>query len=346
MRVLVTGGSGFLGSHIIDACLAQGDDVVALVRRSSDLSYLKTLPRVELRAAELTDAASLAAVTREVEVVYHAAARVTDYGSRARFIAANVRGTEHLLRAAQRTGAARFVFISTPSVVADGTHQVNIDESYPIPRRFQNLYSATKAEAEALVLASNTPDFITCALRPRAVWGPRDRQGFMPKIVAKLLAGRLRKLSRGEPVLASLCYCENAALACVQAARSPKVGGRAYFIADDEVVDVWPFIDEIAAMFGAPAVRGRVSPAVLRVVVALVEALWAIPALGHHRSPPVSRYSVSLLTCSATFDTAAARRDFGYEPRVSQAEGFRRLRTWIDAIGGVAAFVQHVKDGQ
>jgi nucleoside-diphosphate-sugar epimerase len=340
-RVLVTGATGFLGSHIVDACLAQGDRVAVLARPSSDLAYLKSLPGVEIVPGDLTDAESLDRATRGVDVVHHSAARVLDYGSRRDFFEANVAGTDRLLDAARKNGARRFVFVSSPSVVSDGEHQIGIDESYPIPARFLNLYSETKAEAETHVLAANAPGFVTCALRPRAVWGPRDRHGFMPKIIGRVLAGRMRDLSGGARIVASLCYCENAARACVLAAASPHVGGKAYFVTDREVVEVWPFMNRLAAMFGAPPVDKRVPGAIVGAAVAITEALWTIPALGHRRSPPVSRYSVSLLTRSATYDTSAARRDFGYEPRVSLEEGLAALRAWIDSIGGVGEYVRY-----
>ena len=342
MRVLVTGATGFLGSHIVDACLAQGDAVAALARASSPRDYLATLPAVEIREGDLKGAASLDRATRGIDVVYHSAARVVDYGSRQAFYEQNVRGTELLLDAARKNGVSRFVFISSPSVVGDGSHQLNIDETYPYPARFLNLYSETKAAAEKIVLAANRPDFVTCALRPRAVWGPRDRQGYMPKIIAKLLAGKMRDFSGGARVTASLCYCENAARACVQAAASPHVGGKAYFVTDREVVDVWGFMDTLAEALGAPKLRKRASPWVVSAAVEVIEAAWTLPALSHKRAPPLSRYGLSLLTRSGTYDISAARRDLGYEPAVSQSEGLARLRAWVDSIGGVEAFAQQV----
>jgi nucleoside-diphosphate-sugar epimerase len=343
VRALVTGAAGFLGSHIVDACLARGDEVSALVRPSSDLSYLRTLPAVTLNRGDLSDVASLEQATRGVDVVYHSAARVLDYGSRRDFHEANVAGTARLLEAARKNGVRRFVFVSSPSVVGDGRDQLDVDESYPYPASFLNLYSETKAEAEKLVLQANGTGIVTCAVRPRAVWGQRDRHGYMPKILARLADRRMRDLSGGREIRASLCYCENAAQACVLAAVAPGAGGRAYFVTDREVVDVWEFMGTVARTFGVPAVGRKVSPAVLRIVVEIVHALWKVPVLGHRRPPPVSRYSVSLLTRSSTYDTSAARRDLGYEPRVTQSEGLERLRTWVESIGGVAEYVRDAR---
>ncbi|MFT7520901.1 MAG: nucleoside-diphosphate-sugar epimerase, partial [Kiritimatiellia bacterium] len=185
MRAFVTGGSGFLGSHIVDACLARADAVVALVRPTSDTTYLDSLD-VQMVVGDLSDERALARMLHGVDVIYHAAARVLDYGTREQFFEANVRGTERLLSAARAAGVPRFVFISSPSVVMNGADQVDVDERVPYPSRFLNLYSQTKAIAEQRVIASNGDGLTTCSLRPRGIWGPRDLRGAMPKMIKRM----------------------------------------------------------------------------------------------------------------------------------------------------------------
>jgi nucleoside-diphosphate-sugar epimerase len=343
MRALVTGASGFLGSHIVDDCLRAGDEVRVLVRPSSDLSYLSTVPGVEFAYGDLGDERAAAAATRDIDVVFHSAARVSDHGSRAQFWDANVVGTQRLLEAARRNGVGRFVFVSSPSGLMTGGDQFDITEDQPYPERYLNLYSETKAAAERIVLAANGPTFTTCALRPRGVWGPRDHGGVMPRLVAKMHAGRLPDLSGGRTVHASLCHCRNAARACLLAARSDNVGGKAYFVTDAEKTDVWGLIGEVARLFEVTPPTRKVSPVVRDALVGAVEALWRIPYLAHRYSPPLSRYSVALLTRSSTYDTSAAERDFGYRPVVDQATGLRELKAWVEEIGGVDAYVRGVR---
>ncbi|TFV29980.1 NAD-dependent epimerase/dehydratase family protein [Streptomyces sp. T1317-0309] len=345
MKVLVTGASGFLGSHIVDACLRAGDEVRVLVREGSDLSYLRTVPARSMFAyGDLREPASLKAVADGIDAVHHSAARVTERGTRAQFRDENVEGTRRLMTAARDAGAQRFVFISSPSClmgVRDGD-RLGIDESEPYPKRFLNLYSETKAAAERLVLAADRPDFTTVALRPRAVWGPRDHSGFMPRLLAKMMAGKLPDLSGGRPVHASLCHCENAAMASVRAARAEGVGGRAYFIADSEPVEVWSTLAGLAKWFGGtpPTKRVRLGP--LSAAAFAADMLWKLPPLAKHTSPPLSRYSLALLTRSATYDTSAARRDLT-APVMDHETGMARLVAWIDEIGGVGEFIRKVK---
>lgn len=343
MHVLVTGASGFLGGHIVDKCLLQGYTVRVLVRKQSDISYLEKLKTVEIVYGDLTDKNSLHNALKNIDIVYHSAARVCDYGSQKQFYLANVIGTELILESAQILGVKRFVFISSPSIVMDMTDQININESYSIPKKFVNLYSETKALAEKSVLAANNKNFITCALRPRAIWGPRDKSGFLPRILTKIAKGKLQNISGGKQVFASICYCENAAEACVLAAQSDRVGGNAYFITDQETVNVWSFATTLAESFSLPPITKKANPTLVKFLANTCETIWKIPYLSNHYSPPISKYAVGLVTLSSTFDISAATRDFNYIPRIDQKTGLTRLKEWIEQLGGMQKFLDLVK---
>jgi hypothetical protein len=99
----------------------------------------------------------------------------------------------------------------------------------------------------------------------------------------------------------------------------------------------------VAGLFDAPPPARRVPPALRDALVGAVDAVWRIPYLRDRHSPPLSRYSVALLTRSSTYDTRAATRDFGYAPVIDQSTGLRQLRAWTDSIGGVDAFTRYVR---
>ncbi|GAB2698650.1 NAD-dependent epimerase/dehydratase family protein [Kitasatospora kifunensis] len=344
MKVLVTGASGFLGGHLVDGALRAGHEVRALVRPSSDISRLATLPGLELVYGNLRDPDSLRAAVKGVDVVHHSAARVLEHGTRAQFSAENIGGTTRLLLAAQAAGAQRFVFISSPSALMDRSDGdlLDIDESTPYPARWHNLYSETKAIAEQRVLAANQPGFTTLALRPRGIWGPRDHSGFLPRMVARMLTGGLPDLSGGKRVLVSLCHCDNAVAAALRAAEAPaeRVGGRAYFIADREQTDLWAFLARLAELFGGQPPTRRIPPLVRDALVEAIELLWLLPCLAANRERPLSRYTVALLTRSSTYRTAAAERDFGYRPVTDQELGLARLLEWVESIGGATSYAR------
>lgn len=336
MRVLVTGASGFLGGRLVERLL--GDpryEVSVLARPTSDLSRLGD--RIDVRYGDLSDPASLAAAVRGIDVVVHSAARVDERGTRRQFDVENRQATEALLAGARAEGAARFVFISSPSALMDydGGDQLGIDESVPYPHRYLNLYSETKAAAERAVLAAADGDFVTCALRPRAIWGAGDRSGPVVRLLGRAQAGKLPNLSVGTTVYASLCHVDNIVEATVRAIDAPGVSGKAYYVADDEVTDVWGYMEEVAGEFGFTLTRRNVNPQAVARVVKVLDRIWTVPALARRVPPPLSMYVLALLTRSSTYDTGAARRDLGYRPVIDRETGMRQFIEWVQESGGL-----------
>jgi len=343
MKVLITGATGFLGSHIVDKCIELGDSVRVLVRKTSNLEYLKTHPSIECVYGDLCDIDALKNATQGIDVIYHSAARVKAIGGREEFYNDNFYATKYLVDAAKENGVKRFVFVSSPSIFFEFADQCDIDESYPYPREYINLYSETKALAEKYVLESNSSDFITCALRPRGIWGPRDKTGYLPKVVASMMRGKFPDFSGGKEVLATICHVHNAADACVLAARSDCVGGKAYFITDDEKIDVWTFFRDVGANFNLLPIKKKINPKILMFFGGIFDFVWKIPVLARSFDLPLSRYAVGLMIYTSTYDISAAKRDFGYAPKIKQKLGLEELNRWIAEIGGLEKYIAHVK---
>ncbi|MVU77799.1 NAD-dependent epimerase/dehydratase family protein [Nocardia sp. ET3-3] len=330
---MVTGASGFLGGALVRRLVRDTDyEVSILVRRTSNLRDLDpVIDRVERVVGDLSDPESLDRAAAGVDVVFHSAARVDERGTRARFWAENTAATARLLAAARGAGARRFVFISSPSALMDrdGGDQIDIDESVPYPRRYLNYYCETKAAAERLVLKANTAEFTTTALRPRAIWGAGDRSGPIVRLLERAAAGTLPDLSSGREVYASLCHVDNIVEAAVLAATSENVGGKPYFVADAEQTNVWRFLGDVAEDLGYARPSRKLDPRLVEVVVAAIENLRRVPYLAEHWTPPLSRYSVAVMTRSGTYDTSAATRDFGYRPVMDRETGMTELKSWI-----------------
>ncbi len=343
MKVLITGAAGFLGSHIVEQCLMQGDEVRVIVRKSSDLSFLKQIRQpIEFHFGDLTDLAAVSKAAETCEVIYHSAGRVMEYGRYEEFYTSNCLATRNLLQAALDKDVRRFVFVSSPSIFADHMDHLEIDESVAYPRVFANFYAETKAMSEQEVLQANSAGLVTCSLRPRAIWGPRDKSGFVPKLLSSLAKGKLRNLAPGKQVLSSICHVENIARACLAAAVSPNVGGQAYFIVDREPVVLWDFLNELAMMFDQAPIDKSIHPKVLKRMVDVFELIWSIPKLKNSSSPPLSRYTAGLLTKNSTYSIAKAQNDFGYNPSISKQEGLLGFKNWVDQIGGFEMYLKQL----
>lgn len=326
MKILVTGGGGFLGGAIVEKLAARGEDVRSFSRglypRLDELG-------VEQLQGDLGDRSAVIEACRGCGLVFHVAAKAGIWGHSADFYRANVLGTENILEACRQLGIPRLVYTSSPSVVFDGSDMEGANESVPYPDRYKADYPRTKAMAEKKVLASVSAEFSAVALRPHLIWGPRDT-GLIPGILARGRNGNIRRVGK-QRKLVDCTYIDNVVEAHLKAADALFPGsvlsGKVYFISQDEPLDIWDFIARVLECAGLPPIKGEVSPAVAYAAGAACEKIYRwFPSLGE---PPVTRFAAEELATSHWFDNSAARRDFGYRPVVSMEEGFRRLEEWI-----------------
>lgn len=322
MKALVTGGGGFLGGVIVRQLLARGDEVRSLARGA--YPGLESMG-VEVLRGDLSDPQSVARAVAGCDVVFHVAAKAGVWGSRASFEQANIEGTRNVIAACRAHGVSKLVYTSTPSVVSAGGDVEGVDETAPYPEHFQAEYPRTKAIAEKLVLEANGPELSTVALRPHLIWGPGDTQ-FIPRLVARAKAGRLRLVGDGRS-LVDVIYVDNAAeahlLAADRLAPDSPIAGRAYFLSQGEPVAVADMINGLLGAAGLPPVTKRIPPGVAHALGAMLEFFYG--ALKIQAEPPMTRFLAKQLSTAHWFDISAARRDLGYQPRVSTEEGLRRL---------------------
>ena len=322
MRVLVTGGGGFLGGAVVRGLLARGDQVVSVAR--GDYPALRALG-VETVRGDLAEPATALRAADGCNAVVHVAAKAGIWGPAADFERSNVDATRNVLAACRALGIARLVHTSTPSVVHEGGSIAGGDESLPYARRFSSAYPRTKAVAERMVLAAAGDRLGTVALRPHLVWGPGDTQ-LVPAILARARAGRLRFVDGGDAVL-DTTYVDDAVTAhlCALDRVAPGAGcsGRAYFITSADPRPVREVVNAILAAGGLPPERRSVPLPVAVAAGTVAEAVWRL--LRRQDDPPMTRFLARQLGTDHWFDVSAARRDLGWAPAVGLDEGFRRL---------------------
>lgn len=314
-RVLVTGASGFVGGHVAERFRSLGWDVVGIGRRPVlQPGYV----RHDL-ATPLPDLGRF-------DVVIHAAARASPWGTRREFEIDNVRATRQLLDACTGHGRPRFVFISSSSVHYRACHQLNIREDTPLPWPAINTYAATKRRAERLVA-----DYLGewCILRPRAVFGPGDTV-LLPRILTAAKAGRLPLLQCADgPVIGDIIYIDNLVDAIVRAAIDPAVVGTMN-LTNNEPVEILPFLVDILHRLGIAPPTRRVPVASAMRLAAALETAYALFA--PRKEPPITRFGVHVFAYSKTFDVTKMLRTIG-PPRVSIAEGVNRTIHSLQAPG-------------
>jgi 2-alkyl-3-oxoalkanoate reductase len=327
MKVLVTGATGFLGRYIVEQLRARGDDVRGFCRRPDD-ELVKL--GVDVAIGDITDRRAVVEACRGVDAVIHTAAVADIWGPWDWFYSTNVLGTRHVLEGCREHSVGRLVYTSTPSVTFDGTPQRGVDESAPYPEHWLCYYPQTKATAEQEVLAAHRRGVLhTCSLRPHLIWGPRDRH-IIPRMLDRARRGKLKRVGDGTNRI-DIIYVENAAaahlLALDRLADAAPAGGRSYFLSQGEPVACWPWIDEVLALAGLPPVKRSVPYRAAWHAGAVLEIIWRL--LGRRSEPIMTRFLAAQMATDHYYDLTAARRDLGYQPTISTAEGMRRLGTWL-----------------
>lgn len=322
MKALVTGGGGFLGSHLVRALVARGDEVTVLAR--GDYPELRALGARTVQG-NLCDGDAVAQACAGMDVVFHTAAKAGGWGDPREYERINVTGTDNVIAACKAQGVPHLVYTSTPSVVHTGGDILGGDESMPYATRFTADYPRTKAEAERRVRAAASESLRTVSIRPHFIWGPGDRH-LLPRLVERAKAGRMRRVGGGDP-LTDTIYVDNCVHAHLLAADRLREGagisGNAYFVSDGEPVGLWTMANRMLAAAGAGPISGSVPAFVAMGAGALLEAWHGLT--GDEREPLMTRFGASQLSHAQWFRIDAARRDLGYAPRIDREEGLRRL---------------------
>ncbi len=324
---LITGATGLLGSHIAEQLRRCGRKVRALVRPTSDVSFLQSIG-CELVHGDVTDRASLIEACRGVDVVYHCAARVGDWGPWKEFVAISIDGTRNLLDAAVAAGVKRFLHISSISVYGyvDGEGTV-FDETTPLGYGLYKwaYYSRAKVEAEHIVWDYHRAGKIpVTVVRPSWLYGERDR-ATLGRLIDSIRQRKCKLIGDGNNRL-NVVHAANAAEACILAANAERAIGEAYNCSNDGELTQGAYFNKIAEALGEPPVTKCVPYKVAKTAAFVFECLGH--ALKRKKPPLVTRYSVWLIGRRSFFETRKAREQLGWESTISYDEGIPAAVKW------------------
>ncbi|RPG84845.1 MAG: NAD-dependent epimerase/dehydratase family protein [Coraliomargarita sp. TMED73] len=310
MKVLVTGGGGFLGRQIVERLLARGFFVRSIGR--SERPELSALG-VESIACDLLDADAVRTACGGMDAVFHVAAKAGVWGSWRSFYEPNFVGTRNVIEACLSEGVSRLVHTSTPSVVFNRMAIRGGDESLPYGNSGLSHYSRSKALAEAAVLGADCDALRTVALRPHLIFGPGDPH-LLPRVVDRAKSGRLRIVGDGKNRV-DVTYVGDAAdahLNALDALDNATVWGKAYFISQGEPVLLWPWLNSILDGLGHPPLERKVSLGTALFLGSVCETLWKV--IGRQEDPPMTRFVAEQLAKDHYFAINAAREDLGFRP--------------------------------
>lgn len=338
--VLIIGGNGFLGSHIVSQFL-EYEWPVPLTLSVLDLrTPLVPVKDVKYLTGDITNLDDMRRALVGIDLIVHTASPVHGLG-KVVYFKVNVEGTRTIINAARELGVKGMVYTSSAGVVFDGGDLVNVDERAPIPAVAMDAYNESKAVAEELVLRSNSDTFKTCALRPAGLFGEADRQ-LIPGMLSVLKNKQTRYQIGDNQNLFDFTYIGNAAFAHVLAAEkllgdnthaadSPDahtkaIAGEAFFITNGQPIYFWDFP---RAMYAQLGFAGHSSYTVFPKTVAWFMGLaseYVSWALG--KEPTFTRFRVQFSCANRFYDISKARERLGYYPKVGLGEGIKRSLAW------------------
>jgi len=325
---LVTGGSGFLGSHLVEALVARGEKVRVLVRSTSKVDYLKSL-KVDLIYGDLNNINSLRKAIQNIERIYHCAALATDWGTWEMFRTTNVTGVHNLLEVALEAGIRKFIHVSTTDVYGHPDYPADEDTPYRL-RGWP--YGDTKIEGEQLVWNYyRQHDLPITIVRPVNIYGPRSTT-FVSDIVELLKSGSMINIGNGRKP-AGLAYVTNVVDVILRAADSENSVGQAYNTSDGSDVTWRQYVNRLAEIIGVPSPKIVIPYRLAYLTGWVMEKIYGVlPIKGR---PLLTRMAAELFGTNQGFPINKARRELGYKPEVDFDEGMRRVEIWLHQIGSL-----------
>jgi len=308
MKILITGGSGFVGGALCARSVRHGWETVSLSRRPArDGRWVAT------------DLTKPLALEYRPDVVIHCAARSSPWGSCRDFYQQNTEATRHVIEFCRGAGMPHLIYVSTSAVLYRNEHQYAMDEETPPAERFLNHYARTKFAGEELVRAYEGPQAI---LRPRAVFGPGDTVVF-PRILRAAKKGKFPVIESDETVMADLIFIDSLVDYIVRVIERRAEG--LFHLTNNHPVPVVAFLTDLFSRLGLPAPRRKIPASRAMRAAVCVEAVYGV--LRFLGEPPITRFGVSVFAYSKTMDVSKCLRELG-PPSVTLDEGVARFVEW------------------
>jgi len=320
MRLLVTGGTGFIGSHLAEEGRRRGAEVVVLglTDRPEERANAELLARqgVEIVPGSITDAELCRRAAQGATHVFHLAVAMREGGKSDEFFErVNLDGTQQLLDAAGAGGVQRFVYCGTIGIYGHRPPGITSETS---PLRPGNIYERTKVAAERMVReqapAAGVPFTI---LRPADVYGPRDQR--LLKLFRGVSRGRFPLFGNGRG-RRHMVYVDDVVSAFFAACERTEAVGQAMIVAGPRPCTLAELIEEVRVATGSPRFGRRLPLGPMLAAAAVVEDVCQ----AIHVDPPIYRRRMDFFTSDSAFDTSLAQRLLAWTPRVELAEGVRR----------------------
>lgn len=349
---LVIGGSGFLGSHLVEYFLNNNDNVLIFdckyppndilsrleILESSNVNHSRFILGDITKYNEIFDACS----STTIDCVFHLAALTDLWRSPLMYQKINVNGTANVIQSCLECNITKLVYTSSSAVVIDGCDIQNGDESLNYSTKHLDAYSYSKQKAEQKILAANNMQcknkdlhLSTIALRPHNIFGPRDIH-FIAQIIDKAKSGKVTHMIGEGHNITDFTFVDNVVHAHILACNKLMINnnanvipsGHPYFITNCEPTLFWPFINGLLLQLGYPQPKHYIAFNVAYAIGLLLEFIYWLFGWIFGWRPMISRQMVCYMSCHQWFSCSKAQLDLGYQPIVTMDEGIKRTVQW------------------
>ncbi len=326
MKVFVTGANGFVGSALCRKLVKRGDRVLGLVRKTSDLSLLKGV-NIQKVVGSLDNSATYSAFLKDVEVVYHIAGAVSDWGSLDYFRRVNLEGTRKLIELSAANKVKRFVYVSS-IVVHSHIGACDLDEESP---QFETSfpYVQTKREAEKLVMSYHNEKKIEATIvRPGDIYGPGDRVSLL-KMAPMLEKGMMAYIGGGKTI-GALTYVKNLADGLILAGTKRQAAGETFVITDGAKISWREYFEALTEELNVPTPRFSLHPSIAKILASILEFIYRL--FNITKRPPLTRYLATHLKQDFHFKIDKAKNMLGYTPATGFKQAIKETAEWYKKV--------------
>lgn len=324
MNMLVTGGTGFLGKALARRLIKEGHHVT-IIGRNEQVGQQLTIEGMTFIQADLNDQKAMIQACQLMDYVFHCGALSSPWGKYSDFYQTNVIGTKNIIAGCEEHHVKRLIHVSTPSIYAYYTNRENIMEASQLPQKMINHYAQTKYLAEKEIDKAHENGLPVITIRPRAIFGPEDN-AIIPRLIEANDKIGVPMINDGKALI-DFTYIDNVVDALLLCMNSPvQTQGKKYNITNGNPM---LFCDVLEKLFESLQLKWNKRKMNYHVIFLLASCMEVFYKLFMPKKEPIlTKYTVSVLSHTQTLNIDAAKKDLGYEPRISIDEGIQEFSKW------------------
>jgi nucleoside-diphosphate-sugar epimerase len=323
MNILIIGGTGFLGKKLAEKLKSLSHNIT-VIGRNSEIGQQLEAEKIKFLKIDIKDTEAIIAACRNQDYIFHCAALSSPWGKYQDFYNANVVGTQNIIEACQTHQIKRLIYVSTPSIYFDFSHQFNIPET-ALAKTPANAYIQTKLLAEKAINQAYQKGLPVIYIRPRGIFGAGDT-AILPRLIKASQKTGIPLINHGQSLI-DMTYVDNVVEALLLCQKAPdNLLGRTFNITNDQPMYLIDLLKLLSQKLGYNLKLKSIPYPIAYGLAAIMEATSNTILFG--KEPILTRYTVGVLSFSQTLDITAAKTELGYQPQITIEDGLSIFSEW------------------